>query len=130
MVATQMPLMISDQAVFQQIQNTIQPPSSFSHAAKRWRRSPRQAAAMAGGEALFWFGRRRRPVGLAGVALCHDVLVALALVRARRRPGLAGLTAMLAAHVWLAFEIVFAGHAGSMRSQRIGSQRHRLFPAL
>jgi hypothetical protein len=64
---------------------------------------------------------------LAGVALCHDVLVALTLLRARRKPGLAGLTAMLAAHVGLAFEIVSAGHAGSMRSQRIGSQQHRLF---
>ncbi|MBH5403032.1 hypothetical protein HZZ13_35340 [Bradyrhizobium sp. CNPSo 4010] len=75
---------------------------------------------MASGKALFWFGRRRRPIGLAGVALCHDVRVALALVRARRKLRLAGLTAMLAAHVGLAFEIVCAGHAGSMRSQGIG----------
>jgi hypothetical protein len=37
------------------------------------------------------------------------------------------LTAMLAAHVGLAFEVVFTGHAGSMRSRTIGSQPHRLF---
>ncbi|MBP0115450.1 MULTISPECIES: hypothetical protein [Bradyrhizobium] len=48
---------------------------------------------------------------MAGVALCHDVLVVLALVRPRRKLGLTGLTAMLAAHVGLSFEIVFAGHA-------------------
>ncbi|MBR1133922.1 hypothetical protein [Bradyrhizobium iriomotense] len=34
---------------------------------------------------------------------------------------MAGLTAMLAAHVGLAFEIVFAGHAGSMPAHGIGS---------
>ncbi|WP_407116219.1 hypothetical protein [Bradyrhizobium sp. LMG 9283] len=48
---------------------------------------------------------------MAGVALCHDVLVVLALVRTWRKLGLAGLTAVLAAHVGLSFEIVFAGHA-------------------
>ena len=32
MVATMMPLMISDHAVFQQIQNTGQPPFFLSHA--------------------------------------------------------------------------------------------------
>ncbi|MCK1650572.1 hypothetical protein IVA88_03855 [Bradyrhizobium sp. 149] len=58
---------------------------------------------------------------MAGVALCHDILVALAFVRAGRPFGLAGLTAMLAAHVGLAFKIVFAGHAGLMRSRGIGS---------
>ena len=73
------------------------------------------------GEALFFVGRRGAAIGLTGVALCHDVLVALALVRARRRLGLAGLTAMLAAHVGLTFEIVFTGHAGSMRRHDIGS---------
>jgi hypothetical protein len=57
---------------------------------------------------------------LTGVALCHDILIALALMRARRL-GLAGLAAMLAAHVGLTFEIVFAGHAGSMRWRGIGS---------
>jgi hypothetical protein len=60
---------------------------------------------------------------LAGVALCHDILVALAFARARRPFGLAGLTAMLAAHVGLTFKIVFTGHAGSMRSRGIGSFR-------
>ncbi|MBB4365405.1 hypothetical protein GGD65_006471 [Bradyrhizobium sp. CIR18] len=60
-------------------------------------------------------------IGLAGVALCHDVLIVFALVWARRRLGLAGLTAMFAAHVGLTFEIVFTGHAGSMRSRGIGS---------
>ncbi|WP_199762974.1 hypothetical protein [Bradyrhizobium guangdongense] len=75
-------------------------------------------------EALFWFGRWRRAIGLAGVALCHDVLVALALARPWRKLGLAGLIAVLAAHVGLAFEIVFTGHAGSMRSHGIGSQQH------
>ncbi|MDH2403388.1 hypothetical protein QCM77_26060 [Bradyrhizobium sp. SSUT18] len=60
---------------------------------------------------------------MAGVALCHDVLIALALMRARRRLGLAGLTAMLAAHVGLTFEIVFAGACRSMRSRGIGSFR-------
>jgi hypothetical protein len=73
--------------------------------------------------ALFLFGRRQRAIGLAGVALCHDVLIALALTGARRRLGLAGLTAMLAAHVGLTFKIVFTGHAGSMRSRGIGSFR-------
>ena len=72
---------------------------------------------------LFWFGRSGVGIGLAGVALCHDVLIALALTRARRRLGLAGLTAMLAAHVGLTFKIVFTGHAGSMRSRGIGSLR-------
>ena len=57
------------------------------------------------------FGRRDLAIGLAGVALCHDILVAPALMRTPRRLGLASLTAMLAAHVGLAFEIVFAGHA-------------------
>ncbi|WP_165637863.1 hypothetical protein [Bradyrhizobium shewense] len=60
-------------------------------------------------------------IGLTGVALCHDVLIVFALVRARRRLGLAGLTAMLAAHVGLTFEIVFTRHAGSMRWRGIGS---------
>jgi nucleoside phosphorylase len=72
---------------------------------------------------LFWFGRSGVGIGLAGVALCHDVLIALALTGARRRLGLAGLTAMLAAHVGLTFKIVFTGHAGSMRSRGIGSVR-------
>ncbi|MCK1723285.1 hypothetical protein [Bradyrhizobium sp. 141] len=58
---------------------------------------------------------------MTGVALCHDVLIALAFLRARRRLGLAFLAAMLAAHVGLTFEIVFAGHAGSMRRRGIGS---------
>jgi hypothetical protein len=58
---------------------------------------------------------------LTGVALCHDILIALALMRARRRLGLAGFAAMLAAHVGLTFEIVFAGHARSMRWRGIGS---------
>jgi hypothetical protein len=42
-------------------------------------------------------------------------------MRARRRLGLAGLSAMLAAHIGLTFEIVFMGHAGSMRWRGIGS---------
>jgi hypothetical protein len=58
---------------------------------------------------------------LTGVALCHDILIARAFAWARRQLGLAGLTAMLAAHVGLAFEIVFAGHAGSMPARGIGS---------
>ncbi|MCJ9734270.1 hypothetical protein [Bradyrhizobium sp. PRIMUS42] len=58
---------------------------------------------------------------MTGVALCHDVGVALALMGARRRLGLAFLAAMLAAHVGLTFEIVFAGHGGSMRRRGIGS---------
>ncbi|MCK1273708.1 hypothetical protein IVB46_00430 [Bradyrhizobium sp. 61] len=62
--------------------------------------------------ALFLFGRRRRAIGLAGVALCHDVLIARTLARARRRLGLAFLAAMLATHVGLAFEVVFTGHMG------------------
>ncbi|MBB4382100.1 MULTISPECIES: hypothetical protein [unclassified Bradyrhizobium] len=66
-------------------------------------------------------------IGLAGVALCHDVLIVFALVWARRRLGLAGLTAMLAAHVGLTFEIVFTGHVGSMRSRGIGSPCARRF---
>lgn len=94
---------------------------------KRCARSLIRGAARPRGRTLFWFGRRRGAIGLAGVALCHDVLIALAFARARRRLGLAGLTAMLAAHVGLAFEIVFTGHAGSMRSRTIGSQPHRLF---
>jgi hypothetical protein len=73
------------------------------------------------GEALFGFGRRWCAIGLTGVALCHDILVARAFVRARRRLGLAGLTAMLAAHVGLTFEIIFAWHAGSMPVRGIGS---------
>jgi hypothetical protein len=64
---------------------------------------------------------------LASVALCHDVLITLAFARAGRRLGLAGLTAMLAAHVGLTFKIVFTGHAGSMRWRDIGSQAHRPF---
>jgi hypothetical protein len=60
---------------------------------------------------------------LAGVALCHDILVALAFARARRPFGLAGLTAMLAAYVGLTFKIVFTGHAVSMHSRGIGSFR-------
>jgi hypothetical protein len=64
---------------------------------------------------------------LTGVALCHDVFVAPPFARARRRLGLAGLAAMLATHVGLAFEIVFTGHAGSMRWPDIGSQMRRLF---
>ena len=58
---------------------------------------------------------------MTGVALCHDVLVALALKRTRRQLGLAFLAAMLAAHVGLAFEIVFTGHNASMRWGGIGS---------
>jgi hypothetical protein len=64
---------------------------------------------------------------LAGVALCHDVAVALTFARARRQLGLAGLSAMLAAHVGLTFEIVLTGHAASMRKRGIGSERRRLF---
>ncbi|MBR0988637.1 hypothetical protein [Bradyrhizobium liaoningense] len=60
-------------------------------------------------------------IGLAGVALCHDVLIVFALVRSWRRLREAGLTTMLATHVGLAFKIVFAGHAGSMRSRCFGS---------
>ncbi|MET4212606.1 hypothetical protein ABIB95_007454 [Bradyrhizobium sp. LA2.1] len=45
--------------------------------------------------ALFLFGRRRRAIGLAGVALCHDVLIARTLARARRRLGVAFLAACL-----------------------------------
>ncbi|MBR0955087.1 hypothetical protein [Bradyrhizobium canariense] len=60
---------------------------------------------------------------MTGVALCHDVLISRTLARTRRRLGLAGLTAMLAAHVGLTFKIVFTGHAGSMRSRGIGSFR-------
>ena len=82
---------------------------------------PTRGAARPHGTALFGFGRRRRLIGLTGVALCHDVLIALALVRARRRLGLAGLTAMLATHVGLTFEIIFAGHAPSMRWRGFGS---------
>lgn len=79
---------------------------------------PAHDPALTSGEALFWFGRWRRAIGLAGVALCHDVAIALTLARARRRLGLAGLTAMLAAHVGLTFEIVFTGHGASMRKAR------------
>jgi hypothetical protein len=71
----------------------------------------RHGDARGAGKALFLFGRWRRAMGLAGVALCHDVLVVPPLARARRRLGLTGLAAMLAAHVGLAFKIVFAGHA-------------------
>ena len=88
---------------------------------------PTRGAARPRGKTLFRFGRRRSAIGLAGVALCHDVLIALAFARARWRLRLAGLTAMLAAHVGLAFEIIFTGHAGSMRSRGIGSQPRRLF---
>ncbi|WP_201723775.1 hypothetical protein [Bradyrhizobium neotropicale] len=59
---------------------------------------------------------------MTGVALCHDILVALPLLWAWRRFGLAGLTAMLAAHVGLSFEIIFVGHTASMRWHGIGSQ--------
>ncbi|MET3994773.1 hypothetical protein ABIB94_008735 [Bradyrhizobium sp. JR7.2] len=62
--------------------------------------------------ALFLFGRRQRAIGLAGVALCHDVLIVRTLARARRRLGLAFLAAMLAAHVGLAFEVIFTRHMG------------------
>lgn len=78
------------------------------------------------GEALFWFGRPGAAIGLTGVALCHDVLVARPFMRTRRRFGLAGLATMLAAHIGLAFEVVFTGHEGSMRSYGIGSQSRRL----
>jgi hypothetical protein len=61
------------------------------------------------------------------VALCHDVLVALALVRTTRWFGLAGLTAVLAAHVLLTFEIVFAWHAGPMHAPGDGSNPCTLF---
>jgi len=84
---------------------------------------PTRGAARPRGEALFGFSLRRGAVGLTGVALCHDVFIALAFLRERRRLGLALLAAMLATHVGLAFEIVFAGHAGSMRWRGIGSQR-------
>ncbi|MFK4511444.1 hypothetical protein [Bradyrhizobium daqingense] len=60
-------------------------------------------------------------IGLTGVALCHDVRVVLTLTRARRRLWLAFLTAMLAAHVGLAFEVVFTGHDASMHWRGIGS---------
>jgi hypothetical protein len=65
------------------------------------------------------------------VALCHDVSIPLTffVLRslilggwARRRLGLAGLAAVLAAHVGLTFEIVFVGHAKSMHSPGNGSQ--------
>jgi hypothetical protein len=61
-------------------------------------------------------------IGLTGVALCHDIFVAPVFMRTRRRLGLAGLAAVLAAHVGLAFEVVFAGHAGSMHTPGNGSQ--------
>ncbi|WP_187437601.1 hypothetical protein [Bradyrhizobium rifense] len=60
-------------------------------------------------------------MGLTGVALCHDVFISRAFTRARRGLGLAGLAAMLAAHVRFAFEVVFAGHAGSMHAAGNGS---------
>ena len=64
---------------------------------------------------------------MTGVALCHDILVARAFARALRRLGLAGLTAMLAAHVGLTFEIIFTWHAGSMPARGIGSLCIALF---
>ena len=74
------------------------------------------------GVALFLFGRRDLAIGLIGVALCHDVLIPRTLARTRRRLGLAGLAAVLAAHIGFAFEVVFAGHHGSMHSPGNGSQ--------
>jgi len=55
-------------------------------------------------------------IGLIGVALCHDIFIVRAFARARRRLGLAGLAAVLAAHVGFAFEVVFAGHARSIHA--------------
>jgi hypothetical protein len=72
--------------------------------------------------ALFGVCRRHLAVGLTGVALCHDIFITRTATRARRRLGLAGLAAMLAAHVGLAFKIVFTGHAGSMHWPGNGSQ--------
>lgn len=94
--------------------------------ARRGCHSRRDCGTMCGRGAIF-VGRRRAAIGLTGVALCHDILVARTLARTRRWLGLAFLTAMLAAHVGLAFEIVFTGHAGSMRWPGIGSQLRRLF---
>ncbi|MBR0779394.1 hypothetical protein JQ625_31635 [Bradyrhizobium diazoefficiens] len=59
---------------------------------------------------------------MTSVALCHDILITRIFARARRRLGLAGLSAVLATHVLIAFEIVFAGHKGSMRQRENGSQ--------
>ena len=61
-------------------------------------------------------------MGLTGVALCHDVFIPRTFARARRRLGLAGLAAVLAAHVRFAFKVVFAGHAGSMHAADNGSE--------
>ena len=74
--------------------------------------------------ALSGVGRRDLAIGLMGlpgVALCHDVFIPRTFARARRRLGLAGLAAVLAAHVRFAFEVVFTGHAGSMRAAGNGS---------
>jgi len=74
--------------------------------------------------ALSSIGRRDLAIGLirfASVALCHDVFIVPAFARTRRRLGLAGLAAMLAAHIGLTFEVVFAGHTGSMQRAGNGS---------
>src|SRR3954453_15842489 len=71
--------------------------------------------------ALFVVGRRDLAIGLTGVALCHDIFIPRGFARARRRLGLAGLTAMLAAHVGLAFKVVFTGHVRSMHFPANGS---------
>jgi hypothetical protein len=71
---------------------------------------------------LFVVGLWGLTIGLTSVALCHDIFITRTFARARRQFGLAGLSAVLAAHVLLAFEIVFAGHAGSMHQRENGSQ--------
>lgn len=80
--------------------------------------SSRQSLALSG------VGRRDLATGLirlTGVALCHDIFIVPAFSRTRLRLGLAGLAAVLAAHIGFTFKVVFAGHAGSMHTAGNGS---------
>jgi hypothetical protein len=64
-----MPLMMIDQAVFQQIQNTYQPPFEFPP-------PPTGVENCATTHAVPLVGLRHLAAGFAGVALCHDVVIA------------------------------------------------------